>query len=657
MRLKYKNILLSTIFAIISIFVVNFKISTLAHYDNFEDLVSRGFVFSFSGTLLVLCLIILSHQKTSKILELLLALIFGILNVIGHYVETYDNMVFPSINIVQMLIIFGLIVGYTVIFYCVILTFERFVDWILKYNHLMLDRLIKSKLNPIFRLTWIKTLILIFLLWLPVLVILLPGTMAIDGQRQMDEFFRTSIPSISFKYFPTNHHPWIASLWQGFLMKIGMTLSGGNVNYGLLVHSVFLMVISLMSYSYLAMTVKKYYGQLAGLLTVIFLGLYPHFVNYAMLYDKTGWYQAFFIVFFVSIFRYLMSEKRATLVFCVIISGILTSLFRSNGFMIVFVVMFSMLILIKQRKQIFVMTLLIILPVMIWSHIALPALNVMPASPGERMNVQFQQISRIYLLHHNNFSTLDKKTLSAVIPLNKIKDNYNSQSADGIKEQFFINSFLITYDDFANMKGNWNWYKSNAYKNKIRSFNHLWLKMLLKYPKDAAFATLKNKYIDITPSLNRGNDISTFTGGLSNYVIINNQWTAQYEHFISDKNAKKLSVYYSYWAKSPILNLLVNTGLYTWLAIALGVFWFKRRKTRELPFVIGVILVVLINFAGARNGDFRYCVPFVALTPIIVGIIINNYRSRQTIYYNREYVKKLTLKYRKRAEKSESAVT
>ncbi|MFZ2967401.1 MAG: hypothetical protein WA079_10730, partial [Leuconostoc falkenbergense] len=117
MRLKYKNILLSTIFAIISIFVVNFKISTLAHYDNFEDLVSRGFVFSFSGTLLVLCLIILSHQKTSKILELLLALIFGILNVIGHYVETYDNMVFPSINIVQMLIIFGLIVGYTVIFY------------------------------------------------------------------------------------------------------------------------------------------------------------------------------------------------------------------------------------------------------------------------------------------------------------------------------------------------------------------------------------------------------------------------------------------------------------------------------------------------------------------------------------------------------------
>ena len=80
-------------------------------------------------------------------------------------------------------------------------------------------------------------------------------------------------------------------------MMIGMTLSGGNVNYGLLVHSLFLVIVSLLSYSYLAMTVKKYFGQIAGILTVIFFGLYPHVVNYAMLYDKTGWYQAFFIVF------------------------------------------------------------------------------------------------------------------------------------------------------------------------------------------------------------------------------------------------------------------------------------------------------------------------------------------------------------------------
>lgn len=414
-------------------------------------------------------------------------------------------------------------------------------------------------------------------------------------------------------------------------MKIGMTLSGGNVNYGLLVHSLFLVIVSLLSYSYLAMTVKKYFGQIAGILTVIFFGLYPHFVNYAMLYDKTGWYQAFFIVFFVSIFRYSMSEKGVILLICLVISGILTSLFRSNGFMIVVVVLVSMLILMKQREQIFLITLSVSLPVMMWSHIALPMLSVMPSSPGERMNVQFQQMSRIYLLHHDKFTTSDKKTLNAVIPLDKIKDNYNSQSADGIKEQFFINSFLITYDDFTNMKGNWNWYKSNAYKTKILAFNHLWIKMLLKYPKDAVFATLKNKYIDVTPALNRGNDISTFTGGLSNYVIIENQWTSQYGHFISDKNSKKLSLYYSYWAKSPILNLFVNTGLYTWLAITIGIFWFKRRMIRELPFIIGVILVILINFAGARNGDFRYCVPFVALTHIIVGIIINNYRSCQTI--------------------------
>lgn len=87
MRLNCKNSLLSVIFTIISILVVNFKISVLVHYNSFEELISKGFIFSFPKTAVILCLIVLSYQKKSQIQELVLALIFGTLNVVGYYVE------------------------------------------------------------------------------------------------------------------------------------------------------------------------------------------------------------------------------------------------------------------------------------------------------------------------------------------------------------------------------------------------------------------------------------------------------------------------------------------------------------------------------------------------------------------------------------------
>jgi hypothetical protein len=112
--------------------------------------------------------------------------------------------------------------------------------------------------------------------------------------------------------------------------------------------------------------------------------------------------------------------------------------------------------------------------------------------------------------------------------------------------------------------------------------------------------------------LGRGNDVSLFSGGLTDYPVLANQYTPLYHHLVSQAGTDGLTSYYGAWASAPGLDILANPGIYGWLIIGLGVsllFW--RRRGRLLLF-IPVALIYFVNFAGARNGDFRYT---VALLP------------------------------------------
>lgn len=468
---------------------------------------------------------------------------------------------------------------------------------------------------------WVA-LVALAVLWTPALVALAPGSVTYDGQRQMDELFGVRIPSVDFTYTPTNHHPWFATVWQGTLLKAGMALSHGSIDGGLLLHCVVLVALSLLTYAAVVHTVQRLAGPGWAIVALVFFGVLPHFANYAMLYEKTGWYQLALTWFMLGVVGIVLRIARLRWAVVMIAGGgLLASLFRSNGVLIVVgalvVVLVAELVRRRPRGALAVGGSLVAIVAIFagWSLIALPRLGVEPASPGEALVIPFQQVARIVVEHGDELTPAQRVAINEVMPVDRIPASYNPTNGDGIKGLYEVDTFLVTDEGIAKAKADPDWWRGDAYRRHLVTFAGVWAQLVLEHPLTALSATVDNTYIYYTPSLDRGDDISLFDGGLTDFPLLANRYVGDYHHLAGESPATALSRYYLAWARAPGLELLSNPGIYGWTVVALGLSLLFWRRRHRLLLWIPPALVYVINFAGARNGDFRYT---VALLPLLV---------------------------------------
>lgn len=477
--------------------------------------------------------------------------------------------------------------------------------------------------GPPIRFGWL--LLAIAMLWLPTVLLLLPGTTTYDGARQIDEWIGASVPSLDFTYFATNHHPWFATIWQGTLLNLGLAISGGDINIGLLVHTAALVTASLVTYAAAAHRVQRLAGRGAAIAMVAVVGLIPHFANYAVLFEKTGWYQLALIWFVLGVVAAVRGDARWRIVLQLGLGGLLTALFRSNGLYVVLgslAVLLVVLLVRRHRSRALAVGsagLAALLLAQAWSGLALPARGVMPASPAEALNAPFQQVARIVQQHGDELTAEQRAAIDPVLPLDQLVETYQPENADPVKALYHIDSFLITDTAIERMRDDFDWWEQDGATADLRPFLATWAHLVAQYPATAASATVHNNFIYFAPPFNRGNDVSLFTGGLPDYVVLANEYTADYDAFAEPEAQQVLRSTYDGWAATPGLNMLVNPGLYGWLVIALGVSLLFWRRADRLALWAPIALVYAINFAGARNGDFRYTVPLVALIPIALA--------------------------------------
>lgn len=473
---------------------------------------------------------------------------------------------------------------------------------------------------------WLLLLVLT-ITWLPTVVALAPGTTTYDGTRQINELIGAVIPQLDFQYFPTNHHPWFATLWQGTLLSSGMELSGGDINAGLLVHSLALVAASLATYAYVALRVQRLAGRGWALATLAFFAIIPHFANYAVLYEKTGWYQLALVWFFLGVVDAVIGDGRPVRVAAqLVIGGTLAALFRANGLYIVvptLVVLAVVLLVRRARLRALISGACAVCVAALfgaWTNAALPAMGVMPSSPAEALVVSFQQITRIVAEDGASLSAEQRETIDAVLPLDELVAAYTPENGDPVKALYEIDSFLITDTAIEKMRGRSDWWRDESTTEPLKELVAAWPGLVLTHPATAVSATIGNTYLYFTPQLNRGADISLFTGGLPEYFVLANEHTVDYRATFGNGPRIALATWYETWAQTPGMNLFVNPGLYGWAVIALGVSLLFWRRADRLAVWVPLALVYVINFAGARNGDFRYVVPLLALLPLALAV-------------------------------------
>lgn len=72
----------------------------------------------------------------------------------------------------------------------------------------------------------------------------------------------------------------------------------------------------------------------------------------------------------------------------------------------------------------------------------------------------------------------------------------------------------------------------------------------------------------------------------------------------------------------PLIGLLYNAPLYTYIMVLCFIAIILYRQKKKLIIFIPSIVTFLVALASPVNGNLRYFLPILAITPILIGITL-----------------------------------
>ena len=409
--------------------------------------------------------IYLFYKKYSKKLHSLkhiLAVIFSLCCVIGNSYQEVSSwdLVFSTVPL------FLISIMQVFCYYYLIKTIFCFIDTLLERK-----RTIKvntnNKLVKLFQEhPFLFSLIVMLLFWLIYMIAFYPLILSKDPSFQIKQFFNVKTKYIDYviplsdKVNLTNHHPVFHTMLLGGSIKLGRLL--GSDNLGLFIYAIMqsITLASSLAYTIYYLYKKKKSLVLSFILLMIY-SLVPMFPFYAMSAVKDTLYTAVIIFFVITLFTILDDKQIKTFKYIVLLLlSILLYLLRNNG---IYVVVGTILVLaIYRRKEFIYLTavlLLVISTYISYDKILLPALKIPAGSIRETLSVPFQQTARYVKEHGDDIPLEDKKKIDKVLEYDTLKDRYNPNLADPVKNK----------------------YNKYTTKKELKDYFGVWKKELLKH--------------------------------------------------------------------------------------------------------------------------------------------------------------------------------
>ena len=412
-----------------------------------------------------------------------------------------------------------------------------------------------------------------------------PGISSGDNREQLEQI-------LSGQY--SNHHPFYHTMMIRVFVTIGQSLFN-SLNIGVALYNLFSIMLLSAAFSYVIVTFHQLnICKNVIICTALFFMLLPINMTYSFTMWKDIPFSAATLFFTVSVFRYLenLGKSQNLNLSISVLSGFGMCLLRSNGMFafaltfIIFVLWFG-----KKNQKLCVSLICVIFVSLLLKHPVLSALGVTQPAPVESLSIPLQQISRT-VVDNDDLSDEQKKLISKVIEIDKIKEIYDPDISDPIK--FYIRDHG-GQDYFTQHKS---------------EYIGLYFKLGISHPKSYILA-----WVDQTKGYwNGGYDYwkFTFTSATDDVGTMR----------IVYSNALQKAVY-SYIKLFEYLDILkpfLSIGLYTWLLL-LTVFIGYRKKDKITVFsalpCIAIIVSLLIAtpvFAELRYAYATFCcLPFLAV--------------------------------------------
>ncbi len=449
--------------------------------------------------------------------------------------------------------------------------------------------------------------LIMWVLWLPYLLILAPGLMNYDTINQVNDVF-DGVSPVPFGFvegqetvtaFLNAHHPVAISLLFAAFIKLGIIL--GSAGKGLFIYCLFQSFVAAVVISGILYYFEEKSRSKKSLYTIwgvrLFFMFMPFIPYYMICMLKNTVHSLVFVVFVFCYYLYLDADELDTKRFIIsfFILSVLMCITQNTG---VYAVLFTCLIHVifnKKNRKIYLadICLCIVLWFIIVPKVIYPAAQIYPGGKQEMLGTCFQQTARLIRDKEEELTAEDKEIINRVLDYDRIKEEYDTSTTDPVKAT----------------------YKLNSSSEDLKAYLVFWLKKGIRHPVIYLRAVLPicgNFFAPVS-------SVQIFDSIPGSEGVFNE---------VRQTNASKLWMGLNSWyyvlRDLPGISLFFQVVLYAfWIPVYLFYFYVITRKQRSDTVWIFTPLFIYILMLVVSPMDYtRYALPLLFGSPIALCIFL-----------------------------------
>lgn len=441
--------------------------------------------------------------------------------------------------------------------------------------------------------------IILILGWLPYIVVFAPGSSGVwDTAWQLSQFFGYTEYS--------SHHPLASTLIYGAIGKIGYQIGGDN---GVIMAiTLFQTGCFALAFAFELVVIKKVLHASVGVIVcaLLFYIALPIFGSFCQWNIKDSVFAAVFTCYMTLFVLFVIkvstnSEHRAVFV-ALLVSAVGVGLLRNNGIFIVFCSLpFIGLFLPRKNSvklRVSALSIVACICIPLFNLILVVGLDAQPGSIREALSIPFQQTARYAQRYPNDVEEWERERINRVLPYDLVTERYDWSDSGQVKNRYK---------------------ESSEY---LPGYFRAWLSQGLKHPEVYIEATVLNSYgfwyVESKPSYEPylatyfQDDAATFSSHSDQADIFT--WSYYFEQSKRDGMVD----YIDSICQIPLLSILCQPGIYTWIVILGCCYLAYRGKKLYMHIYSAPILVILTCIAGPVCGYFRYELAVVSCAPLLI---------------------------------------
>jgi hypothetical protein len=515
--------------------------------------------------------------------SLVTAATFSLLYIIGFSISKYNGFIAVTASVTAFLKCLVAFIGITLVFFALLaIFFEKATNC--GFNDAKIKR---TQIFFATRKAFVWRCAIIFICWLPYLIVYLPGFLQRDTASQIAQAMGDSILS--------NAHPIFTTLLFGIFIRFGMLL--GSANIGILLYSLFQMIIVAAAFSYVLQYMAKQNIHIyVQTWTLLFFMLYP--VN--AFYSITMWKDTLFSVVFmlltlktiqmVSQPEGFFRSKKNVLAFSLL--SVTLFLTRHNGLYILLVLLPVLLLVFRRYWKGFLTIIGIVAISFVSMQIIIIALNIRKGSVREALSIPIQQIARTVSEHGDELPDNDKALIASIMPYEQLPEIYSPTISDPVKFRF----------------------NEAVFRAETGKYISLWVRLCIKYPVTYLEAFLCQTHGYWYPDIDY-------------WIVTREFWQNNYDmhHWrivpaFVDNAFSGIFVFRVF----PAISMLISIGFAVWITIIMALILMLKRKYRMLLAFLPVFLLWLTCIASPVSGMFRYIYGLFLVLPLLISFALQS---------------------------------